>query len=279
MEKKIEILQLINEPCPKFIHMPGKSLSVIYSPSSSLRLLMNKLNEFNGCGVYILKYDPTDDERFTEKVYIGAAEHLKVRLSNHYSDEYKDFKECVIIISTRENGLTKVHIRNMASKLYKIVKNYGNAELFQKRPAESGLSVSDQIVVDEFIELLKTTLPLCGFNCLAPATIESNNIDGLEKFTIKRKDIEAAMVIKDNNYVVLKDSTARVSDHEFYSRKLIYKLLLNNNIKMSDDKKTYLFLKNTIFKSPSAAASVVLGVSASGNENWSNSINIKLGNL
>jgi hypothetical protein len=280
MAKKIEIYQLEdNEPSPKIIHIPGKSLSVIYCPSASLRFLMSKLNEFNGGGVYILKYDPTDDVNYSEKVYIGESEQLKDRLSNHYSDEYKDFKECITIISTRENELTKAHIKNMESKLYKIVSDYRNAELFQKVPTESRLSPSDQIVVDEFIELLKIILPLCGFNCLIPTTTDSNNIKNLIKYTMKRKDIEATMVIENNNYVILKDSTARVTENEFRSKKLINKLLNNNSIKISDDKKTYLFLENTIFTSSSSAASIVLGANVSGNESWLNDKNVKLGNL
>jgi hypothetical protein len=280
MAKKIEIYQLEDgEPSPKIIHIPGKSLSVIYCPSASLRFWMNKLNEFNGGGVYILKYDPTDDANYSEKVYVGESEQLKGRLSNHYSDEYKDFKECITIISTRENELTKAHIKNMESKLYKIVSDYRNAELFQKVPTESKLSPSDQIIVDEFIELLKIILPLCGFNCLIPTTIDSNNINNLLKYTIKRKDIEATMVIENNNYIILKGSTARITENEFRSKKLINKLLNNNSIKISDDKKTYLFLENTIFASSSSAASIALGANVSGNESWLNDKNVKLGNL
>jgi hypothetical protein len=123
MAKKIEIYQLEdNEPSPKIIHIPGKSLSVIYSPSASLKPLMNQLNEFNGSGVYILKFDPSDSTNYDEKVYIGEAEQLKIRLLQHFSDEWKDFKECIVVISTRENELTKAHIKNMESKLYKIAK-------------------------------------------------------------------------------------------------------------------------------------------------------------
>jgi hypothetical protein len=280
MAKKIEIYQMEdNEPSPKIIHIPGKSLSVIYCPSASLRVLMNKLNEFNGSGVYILKYDPTDDIKYAEKIYIGESEQLRERLSNHYSDEYKDFKECVVIISTRENELTKAHIKNMESKLYKIISEYKNAELFQKIPTESSLSSSDQIVVDEFIELLKLILPLCGFNCLMPTTIDSTVIDNSNKYFIKRKDLEATMVIENNNYVVLENSTAKVSDNQFHSKKLITKLLQDGNIKLSDDKNTYVFLKNTIFTSSSSAASIVLGANVSGNENWKNDKNIKLGDV
>jgi len=281
MARKIEIYQFEdNESSPKRIHVPGKTLSVIYCPSATLRDWMKKLDEFNNnSGVYILKYDPTDDIKYSEKIYIGESEELKERLCNHYSDEYKDFKETITIVSTKANELTKGHIKNMEAKLYKIMSDSKNAELFQKVPTESKLSASDQIIVDEYIELLKIILPLCGFNCLVPTTDDTINANSLEKYSIKRKDYEAFMVIENNNYIVLKDSKARITENNFHSRKLLSKLLKNKDIKISNDRKFYVFTKNTIFTSSSSAASIILGSNVSGNESWINSQNIKLGEV
>jgi hypothetical protein len=126
---------------------------------------------------------------------------------------------------------------------------------------------------------LKIILPLCGYNCLIPTTVNSDDIKDVEKYNIKRKDIEANMIIDKNAYIIIKDSTARITNNEFHSKNLIKKFLQDGNIKLLEDKNIYLFIENTVFTSSSAAASIVLGSSASGNESWLNKDGKKLGEL
>ena len=78
MPKKITIFQMEDvENSPKTIDIGGSSMSVIYIPRKKIKDLMEKMDEFKRPGVYILKFDPDNDD-YSEKVYIGEGEPLKM---------------------------------------------------------------------------------------------------------------------------------------------------------------------------------------------------------
>jgi hypothetical protein len=96
---------------------------------------------------FILKSD-SESGIFSEKIYIGEGGPLKDRISQHISNDKNEFKECVIITSTRENELTKAHIKNMESKLFEIAKNCKNAEVDNSnRPTKSSISLADESIL------------------------------------------------------------------------------------------------------------------------------------
>jgi hypothetical protein len=283
MPKKITIFQMEDiENSPKTIDIHGSSLSVVYIPRIRLKEYMEKLNEFKHPGVYILKSD-SESGVFSEKVYIGEGEPLKDRISQHISNDKNEFKECVIITSTRENELTKAHIKNMESKLFEIAINCKNAEVDNtNRPTKSSISLADESYINDFIEQIKIILPLCGFNCFIPTTIITDNLIKDNIFTIIQKNIKAEMVIEQGNYIVLKGSRAKKDTTSNFKYHHTYKelrdRLINNNILMLENDE-YVFQENTVFTSSSAASTIVLGYPISGLEAWKNNQGEKLKNV
>ena len=83
--------------------------------------------EFDNPGIYCLKDDPTD-EAFDEKIYIGEAENIRVRLKQHLSDSSKDFKEIIFFIS-KDELLTKTQIKYLESRLIQLAIDAKTAEI------------------------------------------------------------------------------------------------------------------------------------------------------
>lgn len=71
----------------------------IYIQRASINKIMYT-QEFNNPRIYCLKGDSTD-EAFNEKIYIGEAKNIKVRLKQHLSDPNKDFKELIFFYQQR----------------------------------------------------------------------------------------------------------------------------------------------------------------------------------
>ena len=57
----------------------------IYSPRATINKIINR-DEFNNPGIYCLKGDPLDDA-YDEKIYIGEAENIRVRIKQHLSKQ------------------------------------------------------------------------------------------------------------------------------------------------------------------------------------------------
>jgi hypothetical protein len=277
MSRKITIFQFEDtENSPKTMDIMGSSLLFYYIPRTCIKEFLKTRNDFKKPGIYILKFDSKRDN-FTDKVYIGEGEPLVERLNKHLSDTKQDFKECVTVISTKDE-LTKAHIKHIESKLYKIAVAAKSSAVYNSNvPAQSSLSEADEAVVNNFIEQIKFVLPLCGFNCFISNTVDAQSIKGDEIFKIEQTNFEAQMVIEQNYYVVTKGSNAKKNTAQKYP-----KLYLDLRKKLIDDKilllknDVYVFTKNYKFTSSSKAASVVLGYSVSGLEFWKNDNGDKL---
>ena len=278
MSKKITIFQIDeNETGPKTIEIGGSSIKAIYSTRSRLKDLLER-TEYGNPGVYILKSDSVD-QNYSERVYIGEADPLSTRLKQHLADSDKDFKECIAITSTNLGELNKAHIKNMESKLVQMAYEAKNAEIDNaNNPTRSTLSEADESLVDMFLSQARFILPLCGFSMLIPTTtnISSDPIKNESKYYIKRKNVEAAMIVKPEGYIVLKKSmacrekTASLGSYSEQRERLIKEQILI----LKDDH--YEFAQDAIFSSPSAASSIVLGTSTSGPEEWKNEKGKKL---
>ena len=123
---------LINESQygPKIIEIKNWVGKAIYSPINNLPQLLKEREEFKKPGVYFLK-SQSDKDIYNEKIYVGEGESVKDRLAAHLIDENKDFDECIIFIS-KDDMLTKAHIRYIEAKSIKTIKELNNSELENK---------------------------------------------------------------------------------------------------------------------------------------------------
>jgi len=275
MGKKLTVYMIDgNNVGPRTIEIGNWSGKALLSPRSRIAELINR-DEFNRPGVYILKSDPNEDI-YNERIYIGEAENIKNRLKQHLNNEEKDFKEVVFFIS-KDELLTKSHIKYIESKLINLAREAKNAEIENgNTPTESTLSEADISDMEYFIEHIKMILPTAGYQFLISNTIKqteekSTNSSNIikKKYIIKNKKYNTVMLDTENGFIVKKDSEANNKLSSSISsgwKKLREKLIKENVLVLKNDK--YVFVEDTIFTSPSAASSIVLGRQSAGPNEW-----------
>lgn len=250
----------------------------IYSPRASVNKIMHR-SEFDNPGIYCLKGDPTD-EAFDEKIYIGEAENIKTRLKQHLSDPNKDFKELIFFVS-KDELLTKTQIRYLESRLVQLAIEAKTAQIDNGNlPSIPTLHEADISDMEYFLEQIKLILPVMGFRFLIQSTVkedltESYNTNDFthEVYFIKSNTLKASMKETDQGYIVLKGSQGKKnlsnSCTETY-RNLRRKLIETNIMFENSSSDRLIFVEDTVFNSPSAAANMILGRNSNGFTEWVN---------
>lgn len=259
---------------PRFSEIGNWVGKAVYSPRATVNKIMNR-DEFDNPGIYCLKGDPTD-EAFNERIYIGEAENIRVRLKQHLSDPNKDFKELIFFIS-KDELLTKTQIRYLESRMVQIAINAKTAQIDNgNSPSLPTLHEADISDMEYFLEQMKLILPVMGFNFLISSTA-SNTKEASESkdnavhstYFIKTKTFKATMQETDQGYIVLKGSEAKKelspSCTETY-RNMRRKLLETNIMVEKNDQ--LIFAEDAVFNSPSAASNMVLGRNSNGFTEW-----------
>jgi len=253
---------------------------------SSPRKKLSDLNEYfrnqvNTQGVYFLI--GTDDETGKSKVYIGEAENVWDRLKNHAVN--KDFWSEVILFTSKDDNITKSHVKYLESRLIEITKETERYLLDNSNtPSLSSLPLPDRDAMEEFILNVKLLNGVLGHKFLenqisykndkstsAIETVEQKksdyNLDEIE-LNLKIKNISANAVLTDEGIVVLAGS--EVSEKQ--SKNFGYKTLREELIQDGTIQKSYIgklvFSKKHLFASPSAAAAVIVGYSINGRRTW-----------
>jgi hypothetical protein len=274
MGKKLTVYLIDeNDNGPRTIEIGNWSGKAFYSPRANLLQIIER-QEFSKPGIYILKSDPTDDS-FPERIYVGEAEKLGNRLKQHLKDADKDFKEVVAFIS-KDELLTKSHIKYIESRLVTLAKESKNSEIDNSNmPTESALSEADISDMEYFINQIKFILPVVGFYFLVPNTLSvkesREHLKNAEEeiFYATGNNVKAELIETSEGFVVLKGSIARKETGE--SMPSTYKKLRQKLIETGIliEKGEFLeFGDNATFSSLSAAATVVFGRSTSGPEAW-----------
>ena len=237
----------------------GKAIS---SPRNELAALL-KRDELSSPGVYLLT--GVDPESGDDAIYIGEAEDVSSRLKGHSG---KDFWNAVTVFVSKDENLTKAHIRYLEGKLITLALNQSGYQVMNSLNSGAKLPESDAAEMDVFLIKVIQLFPVLGiteFN----NTDESLNKD--EILSCKIKDLVAKGRRTSGGFMVFADSQAVLKHRPSATRikrkreELIEKDILKNT------ELCLVFTKDTEFSSPSAAAAVVRGGTASGLTNWKNS--------
>jgi hypothetical protein len=275
MGRKLTVFMIDgSENGPRTIEIGNWSGKAIYSPRAKLLDLL-KRNEFEKPGVYLLKFDPIENN-YNERIYIGEAEKVGARLKQHINNPDKDFKECIAFIS-KDDLLTKSHIKYIESRLVNIAIEAKNAEIENgNTPTESTLSEADVSDMEYFIEQIKLILPINGFYALVPNTVSKEvkkkideEIKETEKYIINAKGVNATLYETSEGFVVLENSYAVLETTKSIMEswiKLRNNLIESGNLVKENDR--YRFAKDTLFSSLSAASATVLGRQSNGATEW-----------
>jgi hypothetical protein len=237
----------------------GKAVS---APRTELKELLQR-KELQKPGVYILA--GTDSVSNEPIIYIGEADSVSDRIRGHAS---KDFWVNAIAFVSKDENLTKAHIRYLEGRLIKKAIEAGRVQLMNSASSGSSLSESDTADMDVFLSNMYQLLPVLGFNYFR--TSEEQIAAEQESFYCKIKGLIATGKRSPNGFIVFKGSQA-VLDHRPSAKSvktLREKLVASGLLSKKDGH--LVFTKDYEFGSPSTAGSVVRGGNTNGLTTWKN---------
>lgn len=200
--------------------------------------------------------------------YIGEAEILRDRLRQHRS---KDFWVSVVAFVSKDENLTKAHIRFLEGELIKDATASGRALLENGAASGSRLPEADRHEMEEFLEKIRQLLPVLGSDVLTPAAPTSATAS-TGRLTTQVKGISATGRRTPGGFVVFRGSKAVVKDRPSalpWSVERRRELLAEGALRSGGD--ALEFTRDVEFSSPSAAASIVHGGNMNGLTAWKDS--------
>ncbi|RMG28929.1 MAG: GIY-YIG nuclease family protein [Bacteroidetes bacterium] len=218
-------------------------------------------------GVYLLF---GKDENGKELVYIGEAESVYKRLSQHLTQ--KDFWNEAIIFISKDENLNKAHIKYLESRLFEIAKAVNRYQIENNTtPTQSSISESDKAEMEEFIQNIKILVNTLGHKVFEEKrVIKSSKEEAKETFLIKAaRGANARGKPTADGFVAYKGS--QIADPTVPSMADSFKKLRERLIESGVIEKqhaSYKFTEDYIFSSPSTAATIVMGRNANGLTEW-----------
>ena len=232
--------------------------------------------DIKGVGIYFLICQEDDG---TDSVYIGEAENVLDRLTQHLRD-YQSGKEkyywnTAVIFVGRD--LNKALIRYLENRFVEIAKECGRYTILTKNTYKNTVLKEAQIAsMEEFIDNVKILINTLGYKVLVP--VPKANDETIYLYC-KGSGASAKGFVSAGGFTVLEGST--VSDHTVPSLETKGKSYYNlRNALIKDGTiSDRVFTRDYEFKAPSAASAVILGHTSNGNVDWKSADGTKLKDL
>jgi len=255
----------------EIVNWTGQAISC---PRKNVKKL-NSWPETKRPGVYFLY--GISEKTGEQAVYIGEAENVYERLQNHLAK--KDFWNEVILFTSKDENLTKSHVKYLESRLVSVSK-YSNRQetLNANNPQEPLLPRSEQASMEEYFYNLKTLLGVLGHKTLEPLAPMTKADKGLElksssfsplMLHLNISDITADALLSDEGIVVLKGSKAALTVKKSLSNG--YKKLRNKLIEskmLNEQNGIFVLSQDYLFTSPTQAAAILVGYAINGRNHW-----------
>lgn len=248
----------------------GKAVA---GPRSQLELILQR-EEANKPGVYFLT--GINPETGKERAYIGEAEVIRSRIKGHLD---RDFWKTIIFFVSKDENLTKAHIKYLEGKLIEMTKAADRCELDNAYSSGSHLPESDAADMNVFLAKVEQLLPVLGQDFLKPISKTVKPPKKADFLFCEIKNAKATGRQSENGFIVLKGSEAVLEERPSvkkypYPSKLREQLSLDGILNAEKDK--LVFTKDYEFSSPSAAASVIHGGHANGLQAWKDAKGVSL---
>ncbi len=219
-------------------------------------------------GIYFLS--GTDSESGKPAVYVGEAESIRDRLRGHLE---KDFWNHVLFFVSKDENLTKAHIRYLEGRLIEQAKSAGRALVMNGQSSGAKLPESDREDMEIFLERIHQLMPVLGADALLPIVSTPTGETEKQILACEIKGLRATGRLTPSGFLVLKGSQAvlkeRASAHQ-YPYTIASRRRLIEDGTLVEDNGHLTFTRDSEFSSPSAAATVVHGGSANGLLAWKN---------
>ncbi|WP_292995027.1 GIY-YIG nuclease family protein [Nitrosomonas sp.] len=222
--------------------------------------------ESGNSGVYFLT--GTDPESGKPAIYVGEAENIRDRVKVHLE---KDFWNQIIFFISKDENLTKAHIRYLEGKLIDQARKSGRAMVTNGQSSGARLPESDREDMEIFLEKINQLLPVLGVELLVPAAAKAVAESEHKKLFCEIKGVRAEGRLAPNGFVVLKDSHAVLIDR---ASSVKWPWVKNMRQRLKDEGvletkgDSLVFTSDAEFTSPSSAAAVIHGGHANGLTAW-----------
>ena len=252
----------------------GKAIA---APRTEIDELLAR-EELDKAGVYIL----TGSDPLTNlpRAYIGEAEVIRERLKQHKT---KEFWISAIVFVSKDENLTKAHVRYLEGRLLLEATQIGRFTLEQNQAGGSKLPESDREDMEVFLSRIRQLLPVLGSDILAPIAQLATKTHADGSLFCRIKGAEARGQRTPNGFVVFKGSSAVLEDRPSAQQSHPFAVALRKQL-IADGtlikENGYLtFTKDAEFSSPSAAAATIHGGGANGLREWKTKDGISLKQL
>ncbi len=239
----------------------GKAVS---GPRSEFDKLLAR-DESLHSGVYFLT--GTNPETNKSTIYIGEAECIRDRIKTHLS---KDFWNNITFFITKDENLTKAHIKYIEGRLIDIARS----DVKNSQGSGAKLPESDREDMEVFLENMQQVLPVLGVEAFVKTFSITDEEKQKDLLSCNIKNLKASGYLTPNGIVVLKGSQAVLEERD--SAKKWPSVLVQRNTLIEEgallkENGAYIFTKDVEFSSPSSAAATIHGGSANGLTAWVNS--------
>lgn len=246
----------------KLIQLSGWHGKCFVIPKQELKEI-GKRSESKDPGIYLLFGE--NDESTNQKLYIGESEKFLDRLLNHGVN--KDFWNIAIVFT---GGLDKAKIKYLEFLSTTEAKKINRYDLLNDvSPKENMLSEFDAVITQDYFSKMNYILAVLGYPVFQniKESISSDKI-----YSLKSEGADArSQLLEDGSLNVLKGSYARMRETESltgWSLAARKKFIEDGTFKEKGDGTSYVFTRDVLFKSPSAAAATVVGRSSNGWTMW-----------
>lgn len=212
--------------------------------------------------------------------YVGESENVTQRLTDH--DRKKDFWSEVVIFTSKDENLTKAHIKYLESALVSLSKQADRYQLENgNTPPEASLPRADRDAMEEFVENIRMVLGILGYSILEPilkpnsttdeSSLDTRNLkeDPFSNLFFSVNELAAKGAATDEGFVLKKGSQLSKTNTESIPGKLANikeRLLKDGALKEEEDH--LVAIEDVLLSSSSYAAAIVAGTSRSGPQSW-----------
>jgi len=259
------------------VHGDPKRLRTAELTNWTIKAVAGPRSEFEGVirreesissGVYFLTGN--DPESGKPAVYIGEAENIRDRVKAHLE---KDFWNQIVFFISKDENLTKAHIRYLEGKLIEQARRANRALVINNQNSSAKLPESDREDMEVFLEKIYQLLPVLGVELLVIAASKAETDAEKEMLYCEIKGLKAGGHLSPNGFLVLKGSQAVLKERAS-TKKYPWPLNMRQRLKdegvLSAETGYFLFTRDEEFSSPSAAAAVIHGGHANGLIAWKN---------
>jgi hypothetical protein len=246
-------------------HWTGIGVASPRSRYPEVRLVREELRK---PGVYVL-VGPADEASYEARIYVGEGEDPRARIDSHHAS--KDFWNRLVLFTSFGQSLNKAMIRYLEARLLLLAANAGRVELDNgNAPALPPLSEPDAADAESFLADMLLIFPILGINVFEPLQQTASP----KRLYLSGPDANGEGAETDDGFMVFEGALARTETAPSFGNwakgwaNLREALISSATLVPVDGGASLRLTSDQEFKSPSAAAAILLGRNASGPEEW-----------